>query len=197
MKDRSTAPMRIAKTGYIVISVIMMVIGILFIIMPSSAADWLSTICGITIGIFGIIRIIGYFSRDLYRLAFQYDLELGIIMLIAGIVILMFGNSFINLMSILFGLTVLADGLFRFRVASDARKFGLRKWWLILAAAVCSCIIGTLMAVFPDKGSLAMAVLIGISLLIEGIMNLVVAIITVRIIRHQKPDYIDVEFNEQ
>ena len=53
------------------------------------------------------------------------------------------------------------------------------------------------MAVFPDKGSLAMAVLIGISLLIEGIMNLVVAIITVRIIRHQKPDYIDVEFNEQ
>ena len=117
--------MRIAKTGYIVISVIMMVIGILFIIMPSSAADWLSTICGITIGIFGIIRIIGYFSKDLYRLAFQYDLELGIIMLIAGIVILMSGNSFINLMSILFGLTVLADGLFRFRVASDARKFGL------------------------------------------------------------------------
>ncbi|MFQ9732082.1 MAG: hypothetical protein ACLT8X_11075 [Mediterraneibacter faecis] len=41
---------------------------------------------------YGIIKMIGYFSKDLYCLAFQYDLACGIFLIILGVVALSIRN---------------------------------------------------------------------------------------------------------
>ena len=77
MKMRSVIPMRIAKIGYIVTSVLFCIVGILFIAKPEISTRMIGIGIGVATIVFGIVKLIGYFSKDLYRLAFQFDLEFG------------------------------------------------------------------------------------------------------------------------
>ena len=43
-------------------------------------------IFGIYMIIYGAVKIMGYFAKDAYQLAFQFDLALGIVIAIVGIV---------------------------------------------------------------------------------------------------------------
>ena len=132
MKMRSIAPMKIAKIGYIVMSAIFCVIGALLVWMPEPSIIAFGRILGIAMIVFGVVKLIGYFSKDLYRLAFQYDLQFGILMVILGAVVLAKPESLIDLMMIALGVAVIADALFRLRVAIDAKNFGIGAWWLIV-----------------------------------------------------------------
>lgn len=89
MKMRSIVPMRIAKIGYVLISTAFCLIGIIMMVYPDFSLNVIGICCGIAMIIFGIVKLIGYFSKDLYRLAFQYDLQFGILMLIIGLIILL------------------------------------------------------------------------------------------------------------
>lgn len=88
MKMRSVAPMKIAKIGYIVVSVLFCIAGILFIALPEISTKIVGIEIGIAAIVFGIVKLIGYFSKDLYRLAFQFDLEFGILMVVLGTIVL-------------------------------------------------------------------------------------------------------------
>lgn len=49
----------------------------------------------------------------------------------------------------------------------------------------------------PSESSNILTVLIGITLLSEGLMNLSTVITAVKIIKHQQPDVIEFDFNDQ
>ena len=60
--------MRTAKIGYIIISTALCVLGVLLIAVPDFSVSMLGIVCGITLIVFGCVKLTGYFSRDLYRL---------------------------------------------------------------------------------------------------------------------------------
>ena len=82
---RSVAPMKTAKIGYIVLSVALCVLGIILIAFPGFSASLFGILCGVVLIMFGGVKLVGYFSKDLYRLAFQYDLVFGILMIALGV----------------------------------------------------------------------------------------------------------------
>ena len=190
IRMRSVTLMRIAKIGYIVMSVFFCIAGILFIARPDIGTQVLSVTLGIALTVFGAVKIVGYFSKDLFRLAFQFDLELGIICIVLGIIVLLnpFGTATFILIAM--GIVILADALFRIRVAVDAKRFGIASWWVILSFAFLAATTGVLLVFRPWESASVLTVLLGISLLAEGVMNLCVAVGTVKIIRHQYPDFI-------
>ena len=65
---RSVTPMRAAKIGYIIMSALFCVIGLVLMLAPETAFTWLGRLLGISIIVFGGIKLVGYFSRDLFRL---------------------------------------------------------------------------------------------------------------------------------
>ena len=138
----------------------------------------------------------GYFSRDLYRLAFQYDLEFGILLVVLGIIVLPRSEDVMGVLAAALGIAILADGLFKARIAMDSRAFGIRDWWVILVLAVVTCGAGGLLVLRPWQGAKLLARLLGAALLCEGGLNLCVAVSTVKIIDHQHPDVIEVEYTE-
>lgn len=71
---RSVTPMHIAKIGYIVLSVVFCIVGVLFVAWSDIGTQVLSRALGIAMIVFGGIKIVGYFSKDLFRLAFQFDI---------------------------------------------------------------------------------------------------------------------------
>ena len=69
--------LRAAKIGYILISIALCVLGVIVIAVPDYSAVLLCRIGGIIMVLFGGVKNLGYYSKDLYRLAFQHDLALA------------------------------------------------------------------------------------------------------------------------
>jgi len=188
MKTRSIVPMRIAKIGYIIASIAFCIVGVLLILYPDFSIALFGDICSILLICFGAIRLIGYFSKDLYRLAFQYDLAFGIILIALGFAILIHPESMMLLICFALGLFILADSLFKIRIAFDSKNFGIREWWLILSTAVFTGILGFILIFYPNQGSRILMLILGFSFLLEGILNFITVITAVKIITYQKPD---------
>lgn len=196
MKTRSVTLIKIIKTGYIVISLTFCAIGIMFIADPDVSARNLITLLGICMIVFGAVKIVGYFSRDLFRLAFQYDLELGVILAITGIAVLTWPAGSVTVIFTALGIDALADALFKLRIAIDAKRFGIDKWWITLAFGAVTAVLGLLLVIRPLDTARAMIVLTGIVLCAEGVLNLCSALSMVKIIKHQYPDDIEIKYSE-
>lgn len=185
--------MRTAKIGYICISVILCILGILLIVFPNVSVKLVGICCGILMLVFGCIKLVGYFSKDLFRLAFQYDLATGLLMLALGVIILTNPTGMVTLLSSVFGILILADGLFKIQISMDSRRFGIHQWWLILSAAIIAGCLGLVLLLRPTESTTVMMVLGGISLLSEGILNLSTVLTAVKIVKNQKPDDVVIE----
>jgi uncharacterized membrane protein HdeD (DUF308 family) len=178
---------RAAKYGYIISSIIFCAAGILFMAFPKFQIAHFSMIMGVLLAVYGVIKLIGYFSKDLYHLAFQFDLALGLLFTIIGIILLRPGgiNTFLDYV---IGLVIFTDGLFKFQIAIDAKRFGLNKWWIIMAATVIVCSFGLFLILKAMENTSINMRLIGSTLLSEGILNLCVAVYTVKILREKLPN---------
>ncbi|MDE7055226.1 MAG: DUF308 domain-containing protein [Oscillospiraceae bacterium] len=196
METRSVASMRFAKTGYIVMSIVFCVVGVLFIALPAKAAVVIGKTLGVAMAAFGVVKLVGYFSRDLFRLAFQYDLEFGILLIALGLTVLLRTSGVMDFICVAMGVAILADGLFKIQIAVDAKRFGIQAWWLILVLAALAGGVGLLLVFRPWESVQALTVLLGISLLAEGVLNLCVALSTVKIVGHQQPDVIETDYYE-
>ena len=193
---RSVRSIQTAKAGYLAVSAALCVLGILLIIFPGISAKTLCIILGAILTVYGIIKLVGYFSRDLYRLAFQYDFASGVLITCLGAIMLLAPSRILTMTHTVIGIITLADGLFKIQIAIDARKFGVRKWWLIALLAVLTGAVGMLLILHPFAGAKAAVILLGIALLAEGILGFSVVLCAVKIIRHQKPDVIEIPFSE-
>ena len=185
---RSVLPMKAAKIGYIVLSVLYCVLGILLFALPDLSLTAIGIILGIGMIVFGIVKIIGYFSKDLFLLAFQYDLAFGGLLIALGIIVLVNPEHLVSFFCIVIGIAVLCDGLFKIPIAIDSKPFGIRTWWLILLFAVITVAAGVLLIIRPAQAARMLTVFLGISVFADGILNLIVAVFTVKIIDHQLSD---------
>lgn len=193
MRMRSVAPMRAAKVGYLILSTALCALGIVLIVLPDLSAKVIGLLCGILLLLFGCIRLVGYFSKDLYRLAFQYDLVFGILSIVLGIAILIRPESLMTFVCIALGLSILTDGLFKIQIAWQSKNFGIRNWWLILSCAILASLCGVVLMFRPGAGSNVLMILMGITFLSEGILNFCTMLTAVKIVRYQMPDVIDVD----
>ena len=175
--------LKLAKNGYIIMSVLFMVLGACLIIWPDCSMAVFCTAVGIMLIVYGLIKILGYFSRDIYCLAFQFDLAFGILLMAVGVIMIARKKFAVDLIFSVFGILILADALFKIQMSVDAKRFGLALWWQILLIALVTGVIGVLVFIRPFEAAAMMMVLVGFSILLEGILNLWVGILTIKIIK--------------
>ena len=171
-----------AKTGYIISSLIMCIAGIILAVKPGISIKAVCSAIGIIMIICGVIKIIGYFSNDLYSLAFQHDLAFGILAAIVGLLMVFKAESIVSIINFIVGIIVLLDGLIKIQTAVEAKKFGLEQWRAIGITALLSCILGAVLVFAPFGGAAIFMRIFGICILVEGILNLVVGVFTIKII---------------
>ena len=176
-----------AKVGYIVISILISVLGIVLITVPDFSASLLCGLGGGILILFGIVKIIGYCSTDLYRLAFQYDLAIGILLIALGAVLILRTRIMTNAICILLGIYTLADALLKIQISIDSKAFGIRQWWLILVVAIMTGTIGFLLVLRPSESTRVAMILLGLALLMEGVLNSITVLTSVKIIHNRLP----------
>lgn len=182
-----------AKAGYVLSCVLLCALGITLIAVPDFSISMLCRVGGILLILFGCVKIIGYISKDLYRLAFQFDLAFGILLISMGAILILRTESMVHIICSLLGLYILADALLKVQISIDSRSFGIRQWWIILAAAVITSIVGFLLIFRPYESARMAMILLGISLLSEGILNLVTVLTAVKIFRRRSSSEIDAD----
>lgn len=185
---RSVIPMRIAKIVNMLMSVSFCVFGIIIMAMPEISVSVVRIVIGIYLILSGVFKLIGYFSKDLFRLAFQYDLQLGILLIALGTAILIHSDQAMTFICVMFGVSILAEGLFKASIAFDSKEFGIKSWIAILIISVVTCLFGAILIFFPSESIRVLQVHLGLSLLWDGILNFIVILSTVKIIKNQKPD---------
>ncbi len=160
------------KLSYAILSAAFILCGIVMLIIPEI---FMYTFCYITGAVFlvkGIIRLTGYFSKDLYKIAFQFDLALGVASVILGLIIIFNSDGFLRFIPTVIGIFTLISGAFRIQSAIDAKKFGLSKWWVMLLGSVITVLAGLILILWPSESMVAIVGLIGITIIIDGIQNL-------------------------
>ncbi len=123
-------------------------------------------IYGIFLVIYGIAKLSGYFARDLFQLAFQFDLALGIASLIFGFVMIFRTGYAIEFLAGLIGVFMI-DAVFKIQTAIEANRFGIERWWMILVIALIVAIIGVLLLIQPFRATGVITRLIGLNLCLE------------------------------
>ena len=179
--------LKIAKTGYLVLSALLLLAGVGLTFFSDTFYPILTVLLGVLFLAFGIVKLVGFFSKDPYQLVFETDLVFGILYLVFGLLLLIRPAHTMAFFGIMFGLILLADGLTRVRIALDARPFGIRAWWLILVSALVTAILGVVLLFHPGEGTKVLTQLLGISLMVDGVMNISTILTAVRILRAARP----------
>ncbi len=193
---RSTRLIRAAKACSIGVSVLFCLMGLVLVIWPELSISLIGIAAAVLLIICGLSKLTGFFSRDLYRLAFQYDLATGILLLALGTLLIASPDRAMSFLCLIMGIAVAADGWFKVQTALDARRFGLKSWVLILIMGLLTGLIGLTAAFRPVQSARVLTRLLGVTLLAEGLMTLCVTLCAVKIIRNQQPDIIKGEFQE-
>ena len=174
---------KLAKAGYLIISAVFYVAGAAYIILPEVSPQTLCVISGIVLIAYGVIKIIGYFSKDLYCLAFQYDLACGLFLVVFGIIALVRSQRIIPHLSVGLGALILLDGLLSIQMSRDARQFGLETWYVILAAAIVVGVLGGVVIISPFHTTAGQHIAAGCALLAQGFKSQCVVHHTVKTVR--------------
>ena len=120
------------KNMYSILTICLILVGAVLLIAPGIALDVVCIIFGIYMIIYGAVKIMGYFAKDAYQLAFQFDLALGIVIAIVGIVFVCRTARVVQLLSTCIGIVMLVDATFKIQTSIDSKRFGISRWWLML-----------------------------------------------------------------
>ena len=178
---------RYAKTGSIISGISFVLCGLFISIFPTVS---LFTICyaiGTIIIISGIIKIIGYFSNDLYSLAFQFDLALGIFSIVLGSVMIIRPGLVVSFFPAVIGITLLINSLFTFQISMDSKKFGLDYWWITLILSIITSLLGITIIINPFTSAKVIIAFVGVTIIIAGAEKIFTSIYTI-VISKKKND---------
>lgn len=177
-----------AKIAYIIASSLMIALGLLFIIFPRETTAAACYVLGAVMILFGLAKIVGYFSKDLFRLAFQFDLALGLMAIILGVLVICYPNALQAMLPYVVGVYAIIDGIAKFQISVDAKRFGYKKWWILIVFALLTTAAGVLLIVYPAAGTDVLLILLGISLILDGAENLYTVLYCVKVFKNFKKD---------
>jgi len=148
------------------------VIGVLLIMNPDTSMTMLCRVLGIGAVVFGLLRVLGYFMRELQGVGLQYDFAAGVFAVIAGAMVIWRAPEVANIMAVVIGLFVLVDCVFKLQVAIDSKRMGASSWWITLLFTCICMVLGCLLIFDTFKGQKIISIMMGVSLVADGLQNL-------------------------
>ena len=171
-----------AKILNVISACLMFLAGLLLLVVPNLGTTLGQRILlGILFGLTGAAKIVGYFSNDLYRLAFQFDFAIGIFCEILTLLIALMPEQVFGALPLLISVYVLLDALLKLQMSFDARRFGMKSWVALLVTALVLCGVGGFAVGAAVADLVQPAPMVGIALMVDGLENAWVTAHTVRI----------------
>ena len=180
--DISSAIVKSAKVMHLCSAVIFLVAGLLLALVPDfdDSGFFRNALVGIASIIIGASGIYGYFSNDMYRLAFQQDFALGIFNVLFGILLIINPVQLSVLLPTAVSILTLLDGGNKSQMALEGKNFGISKWYLVLISAVLEIVAG-LVLILLAYHELDVRAWMGVAMGLVGVTNFWTTMYTVRV----------------
>ena len=178
----SSAIVKSAKIMHLCSAVIFLVAGLLLALVPDfeDSGVFRNIVVGVASIIIGATGIYGYFSNDMYRLAFQLDFALGIFNVIFGVLLIINPVQLSVLLPTAVSILTLLEGGNKSQMAIEGKQFGIQKWYLVLISAILEIVAGVVLILLTYHG-LDVRAWMGIAMGLVGVTNFWTTMYTVRV----------------
>ena len=154
------------KWRSLIIAFSAILIGLLFILTPQTSADVICYVAGILLLASGIAAVVSYLASG--RLFGSYALVSGIVLLVCGVFCLLRPEVIQGLLTVIFGVFLVIDGMVTLQDGIDCARAKLGGWWVLAALAVITIALGCVI-LFGKFDSIML--LAGISLIVDGVFD--------------------------
>lgn len=151
---------------------ISIVLGLIMLFFPQITSIAVCIMFGIALAICGTVKIAGYFSDVDLGYMFHFDLMLGILQLVVGILLLFHPGAIMVAIPIVLGISLLTDGVLKAQLALDIKRMGYGKWWVSMLGAALGVVLAIMIMCNPFEGTTAVFMVIGISFIVDGLLDL-------------------------
>ncbi len=157
---------------FVIMSLSYIGLGLLFLLAPTASQRLICYVLGGAAMVVGIMRVVFYFTKNDLSRAFENDLAVGIVALIAGIYLFTQPDAIWNWVPVLLGFAIVFDSIIKLQHSFDLRRGDFSMWWLVLIAALATFVLGLLLIMNTFDGNLLFYYL-GIVLIVDGVVNLI------------------------
>lgn len=179
------------KVSAILLSCVFIALGVCILIWPGISAVTLCWLVGILAIVFGAMQLVRYCTAGPLGAIFRHDLALGVFGILAGVLLVLHPMGVLSIMPIVIGFYIVIDSVLGLQASIDLARTGHTGWWLALVAAILSAVCGVLLILSPFEGAAALMVVLGISLIFDGVQNLVTVLYLARAARAAAPVEVD------
>lgn len=183
------------RGDYLLSSILCVILGIVFIVWRQETIQAIGTLLAVVCIIIGIAYVCGFF---LSRMQNVLSAIMGGIVILIGIWIWIQPSVILTLIPIMIGVLLLVHGIRGISESFLMKGYGYGSWPLGVVLSIISLVLGVV-CIVDAFGVLELAsIVIGISLIYNGVSNLYIAICAGHWDRkyHKQQDIIDVEFKE-
>lgn len=182
MKKSNIGVVTSAKITNIFSAGLMATSGVMVMAMPNLAeVDIQRTLLAVLFSLACATKLLGFFSNDLYRLAFQFDFATGAFCGILAVGVLFAPETTFSLLHMTLVAYVILDGLLKLQIAMDAYRFGMRSWVGIMISSIAMCLVAGAAAFGLLDAWLPINICVGAVLTFNGVQNVWITAHTVRI----------------
>ena len=163
------------KSGLISLipSAVFLFLGIILIKHPEDTIRYVSYILGALLIAFGVIRLNTYFSlREKFQY-YDFNLMLGSLCFLIGLVIITFGKTIASIFGIVIGIWIVLSSVNRIHLSLKLKDSGLKYWYISLIVAILVLMVGLYVIFTPEL----ILVTLGILLLIYSAIDILQSLI--------------------
>ena len=152
-------------------------LGTLLIFFPNEMTNLLWIIFGIASLVFGIYRLIRYFTVQRYETVIASELFFGILFVVFGVLALVKRGVIVDNMFFIFGIMILGGSVLKIQTAINLAQVGYFKWWIVLVFGLIAAGVGTFLLLEPDIIEANILIVSSAFLIYDGVSAVISAII--------------------
>ena len=157
----------------VLLSILMIVLGLLLALWPGHVMTTALTLLGIALVVGGGLLIYSWY-RGRNQNSSVITLTEGILLAIAGLVVLFAPRFLISIVPFAVGAMIALNGIFNLAQAFDQRRERYSRWTASLAMAVLTVVLGLLILFNPFSTMEMLVVAIGVIIIYNGVSNLLI-----------------------
>ena len=155
-------------------SLVELIVGILLLINPVGFTSGIIITLGVALMLTGVVTAIRYFCVDAVEASTHQLLVKGLISLLAGAFCAFYPQWFFvtfPILTLVYGIAILIAGLTKLQWMIDMIRMKRSRWFFVAISAAASILCGIVIIRNPFASTAAVWMFIGISLIVEAILD--------------------------
>lgn len=164
------------KLSTLFLGVALAILGFIFIINPTGSIMFIVKLVGFLLLLFGAITLLRWYMQKRNGFENPADLLFGLIETVPAILIIVAPDMLVNLLYVVLGLIILFTGINDIVAAREAQRIDKHLWQVDMVISIITLVLGIFVVISPFVMAQAVAIIVGVALLFDGITEVVAAL---------------------